>query len=121
MGIPGTGPGSVIVPHASEVFYVFNDLESLDGEERDLAKAISTRWSAFATTGRPDIDTWPRYSQEDTLLSFQTVSEGGMAPKSHVRKDACDYWDQVSQHTAMHHNLLGQEGLIEFTTSALWI
>merc|ERR1712187_297828 len=93
MGIPGTGPGSVIVPHASEIDYVYADTLSLKGEEGELALAMSTRWSTFAKTGKPDAGAWPTYSDEDVVQSFQTASEGGIRTTQYIRKKACDYWD----------------------------
>ena len=53
--LPGDGPGSVTVGHATEIPYVFGDvtgLQNVDGE-RELATQISTYWTNFAKYGNP--------------------------------------------------------------------
>jgi len=97
--VHGTGPGSVLVPHASEIPYVFDDPGLLlAGPEAQLGADIATYWINFARKGDPnsqELPQWPRYQvHSDTVLEFQTHPEGGIAPRSGVRKLACDYWEQ---------------------------
>merc|ERR1711907_417404 len=48
-GIPGTGPGSVIAPHACEIAFVFDAEDQLiQGAEFDLASKMSQYWVNFA-------------------------------------------------------------------------
>ena len=99
--IPGTGPGSVAVPHASEIAYVFGDRNRLaPGAEADLATPVAQYWSSFAagrspraarTTGAPD---WPVFTTEgDEVLRIDTPAGGGIRVVQGLRKDACDFAD----------------------------
>ena len=75
--VPGLGPGSVLVPHASEIGYVF-DLEHrlTPGAEADLAALVSRFWTNFARSadpnrGAPTPVAWPKYTADaDQLLRF---------------------------------------------------
>lgn len=101
-GVPGTGPGSVIVPHAAEIDYVFGIFWKLTpGEEVDLAVAMSAYWVAFASAGDPnsrdpnsqELPAWPRYTAQDDIIMRLDAGEGGIRMQQHVRKNACDFWD----------------------------
>ena len=96
--LPGTGPGSVLVPHASEIVYVFAKTDDTNpGEETDLAYQMSTYWLNFALTGSPNQGfpvpvEWPEYSAEDdNVLQFDVHSDGGVRVAEHTRKYACDW------------------------------
>ena len=96
--LPGTGAGSVLVPHASEIVYVFaNTRDTNPGEETDLALQMSTYWLNFAITGSPNQGfgvpvEWPKYSEEDdNVLQFDVQSNGGIRVSEHTRKYACDW------------------------------
>eukprot|EP00463_Aulacantha_scolymantha_P004346 TRINITY_DN544_c0_g1_i1.p1 TRINITY_DN544_c0_g1~~TRINITY_DN544_c0_g1_i1.p1 ORF type:complete len:439 (-),score=76.21 TRINITY_DN544_c0_g1_i1:415-1668(-) len=53
--IPGVGPGSVVVPHASEIIYVYGDTHDLTpGEEAQLGVDVSAYWYTFAIKGKPN-------------------------------------------------------------------
>eukprot|EP01062_Namystynia_karyoxenos_P078086 TRINITY_DN798_c0_g2_i2.p1 TRINITY_DN798_c0_g2~~TRINITY_DN798_c0_g2_i2.p1 ORF type:complete len:580 (+),score=164.77 TRINITY_DN798_c0_g2_i2:81-1742(+) len=67
-GIPGCGPGSIVVPHASELLYVFacanisvgtpklDDWSSCRFQaagEADLASEMAGAWARFAANGHP--------------------------------------------------------------------
>lgn len=111
-GIPGTGPGSVIVPHACEIPFVFDATDQLvKGEESELASRMSHYWINFAATGNPNsqgLPTWPLYALDtDEDLRFD-VGANGIAAEQHLRKEACDYWEseffnKVS-HSPMPHS-----------------
>lgn len=97
-GIPGEGPGSVVVSHASEIAYVFARVDALDaGEETDLALPMSSYWSNFATWGDPNGDggltqRWPSYNaDEDAILRIDVKSKGGIRVQRELRKAACDW------------------------------
>lgn len=99
-GIPGIGPGSVVVPHASEIAYVLAGNDMLDGmgEEAKLAFKMSRYWSNFAKNGDPNGDNlpaWPKYGVEgDVVNRLQLPSEGDITKQTELRKEACDFWDQ---------------------------
>lgn len=96
--IPGTGPGSVVVPHASEIQYVYADERVLqEGGESELALVMSSYWSSFAVAGNPN-EHWSAYAREsDSVLVLKTVGEGGIEMRAGLRKEACDYWDRQHQ------------------------
>lgn len=100
--LPGTGPGSVIVPHGSEIVFVLGGKSRLTpGEEFELSQRMSRYWSNFAITGDPNSDSlpkWPKYGENgDVVQQLQTASEGGIVEQHNVRKAACDYWDSHSK------------------------
>lgn len=81
-GIPGVGKGSVIVPHAAEIAFVFGRTGLLEyTNEQELAKAMAAYWSAFAVTGDPNLSglpQWPKYtSSGDESMRFDD------APSAH--------------------------------------
>jgi carboxylesterase type B len=105
-GIPGMGPGSVVVPHASEIAYVFGDGGGTDRlltppNEGVLAAIMSTFWSNFARTGDPNKGAavpvaWPAYVKDaDELIRFDVAppSGGGTRVQSGLRKEACDFME----------------------------
>lgn len=94
--VPGTGPGSVIVPHAAEIPYVFGDVHALiPDNEKQLAVAMGAYWSSFGATGTPNhagLPQWPLYAAgTDTVMRFDDA--GGIHTQLALRKAACDFWD----------------------------
>eukprot|EP00927_Polykrikos_kofoidii_P086255 TRINITY_DN9609_c0_g1_i1.p1 TRINITY_DN9609_c0_g1~~TRINITY_DN9609_c0_g1_i1.p1 ORF type:complete len:587 (-),score=55.49 TRINITY_DN9609_c0_g1_i1:27-1787(-) len=97
--LTGTGPGSPLVPHASEVPYISGLDETLSwwGGEVDLAIAMSRYWSRFACSGNPNIrglPTWPRYDADTDRVLRLEVGPSGIRPQAYLRKAACDFWDK---------------------------
>ena len=98
-GIPGLiGNGTLFVPHAAELVYVFGDSSGLDaGEEADLARSMASYWSAFANSGVPSVaglPEFPKWSPEnDSILVLDVASAGCIRAQAHIRKAACDYSD----------------------------
>ena len=105
--LPGDGPGSVTVGHATEIPYVFGDvtgLQNVDGE-RELATQISTYWTNFAKTGNPNDNGssnsssihWPSYKiDEDIILRFDVDVDGsgGTRVQAKLRNDACNWQEK---------------------------
>ena len=108
--VPGVGPGSVVVPHASETFYVFGDHARLTpGAEAALAPLMARYFSNFARSGDPNHGTgmhvaWPPYATDsDRLLRLDVASPveevtthfaaGGIAVQTGLRRGACDFMD----------------------------
>jgi para-nitrobenzyl esterase len=84
--------------HASEIAYVFNNLERWKGAHGDtdseMADRMSSYWVNFAATGDPngkDLPAWPSYEQKsDRALGLgQTVTE-----VEHVNGPALDFLDE---------------------------
>ena len=103
-GFPGLGPGSVTVPHASEIAYVFGGAYLLAaGEEAALAAPVSAYWLNFARGANPNgpgLPQWPRYTdaagaggEGDVVLRLD-VGSGGIAAQRNLRQKACDYMDR---------------------------
>ena len=96
----GTGKGSVVVPHASEVNYVFSEEVTLvPGEEAELAALMASYWASFARTGDPNAHAasavvWPAYDPAaDESLRFDVASAGGIRVERGLRHDACAFMD----------------------------
>lgn len=96
--VAGTGPHSPLVPHASELPYVFSLLEGLskDAGETSLATSVSTYWQQFARQGDPNVQglpDWPRYNVDaDEIIGFD-VGSAGIRTHRHFRQAACDFWE----------------------------
>lgn len=96
--VPGMGPGSVLVPHASEIMYVFDDAANLTpGAEADLAFPISSYWTSFALRSDPNtngLPTWPKFTKDnDMVLTIDVPDKGGIRTISGLRKQVCDWMD----------------------------
>jgi len=93
--LPGTGPNGALVPHASELPFVFGRVEALHTEaERRMSAAMTAYWVGFATKGDPNragLPEWPEYGPgNDTVLRF---GGEGISVQHHLRSTACDFWD----------------------------
>ena len=99
-GFPGLGPGSVTVPHASEIAYAFGaGFQLAPGEEADLAAPMAQYWLNFARgAGDPNgggLPHWPAYDAEgDAVLRLDVGSAGGIKQQTNLRKVVCDYMDR---------------------------
>merc|ERR1712232_788152 len=95
-GVPGTGPGSVIVPHAAEIPYVFDEIPGKD-DGADLASKMSKYWGNFASTGTPNdgkLPQWPQYTTDTDINLRFDVGTTGISAEQHLRKAACDYREE---------------------------
>merc|ERR1712032_932516 len=96
--LPGTYSGSPLVPHASEVPYVFGLTDALSQRigEVDLSLAMSGYWQQFASTGdpnRPGLPYWPAFSRWDERVQRFETMPNGIRPQKHLREAACNFWD----------------------------
>merc|ERR1712226_838319 len=86
--IPGTGPGSVIVPHAVEIPYVFNGQNQIaKGDEVELASQVSKYWTNFAANGDPNdasLPRWPKFDADTDMDMRLDVGQGGVHSEQHL-------------------------------------
>ena len=80
------------------------------GEEQNLALAMSSYWINFAKTGDPSSDLsptkWPLFTVEnDEVLRFDTTSDRGIHIQSGLRKKQCDY-QEINRFGSMGHKTL---------------
>jgi len=97
-------------PHASEIAYVFNNLNARRGidtittEDRKIANMMNTYWANFAKTGNPngqDLPTWPVYSsQKNELIEFK--SDGAANSISDPKKARMDVIEKAVTSGNMH-------------------
>lgn len=96
--VPGTGRGSPLVPHASELFYVFGLLASLGSKgETALARSMSSYWTQFARSGnpnRPGLQRWPRYDTDNDDIIELAIPPGAKKRRHMLRDLACHFWDE---------------------------
>lgn len=105
--VPGTGPGGVFVPHASEIVYVFGGVASQTPHELALAGIMTTYWTSFATYGDPNVGMaqglrWPNLrGVDDRVLRLDTsggVTQGaGLSVQAGLRHDACVVQAQLAR------------------------
>lgn len=98
-GIPGTGRGSVIVPHAAELLYVF-PFGIGQGDEEQLAAHMSKYWVNFAVTGDPNdaqMPKWPKYALASDMDLRLDIGASGIGGEAHLRKAACDWLELPGQ------------------------
>ena len=98
--IPGSGPDAYLVPHASELPYVFNctryngGCDFTNATETALAGKIMNYWTEFATTGRLSGSQWQTHSGSfgnDVMLDID-VSEKVL---TNFRSAQCDLWSTI--------------------------
>lgn len=85
-------------PHASEIPYVFNNLEARRGipkktpEDQKVAEQLNTYWANFAKTGNPNgegLPIWSSYNSENMKL-LEIESNGAMVSKKDPKKERLD-------------------------------
>lgn len=90
--------------HASEIGYVFNNLESRDGapiapEDKAVAAMMNTYWANFAKTGNPNgkgMPTWPAYDPKRNEV-FEFRPDGSAAASADQRKARLDVIEKAAQ------------------------
>ena len=97
-------------PHASEIAYVFNNLNARRGidtittEDRKIANMMNRYWANFAKTGNPngqDLPKWPVYSpQKNELIEFR--SDGAAVGISDPKKARMDVIEKAVTSGNMH-------------------
>lgn len=85
-------------PHASEIAYVFNNLNARRGmatatsEDQEVARLMNTYWTNFAKTGNPNgkgLPEWPAFdAKKNGLIEFQ--SDGKAVGKPDPKKVRLD-------------------------------
>lgn len=85
-------------PHASEIPYVFNNLnarwgiETVTPEDKQVAQTMNAYWVNFAKSGNPNntqLPRWPAYTlQGNELLEIQ--KNGSVVPKVDPKKERLD-------------------------------
>ena len=108
IGWNGTGPPffydtprNKVCTHGMEIEYVFGDVRGvMPGEEAALAATMGNMWANFAKTGTPS-SMWPLYTMNmkteapNTMMHFNTASQGGVHPVTNYRERQCDFWDSI--------------------------
>ena len=91
---PKAGYGS---PHGQEVAYVFNNLNSNNKEDLDIAEAMSTYWTNFAKYGQPNsagLPIWPAFSDANpVVMYFNKIPYTGPVPSGDALKVLDTYFD----------------------------
>jgi para-nitrobenzyl esterase len=106
-GIPGHPEIGAV--HASEVVYVFGNLDdkrpmrpNYDAADSAISKAMQEYWTNFAKTGNPDgngVPAWPAYTA-DTRQYMEFTDKGPVAA-SHLRAAQCTVFaDSLRHHAA---------------------
>lgn len=102
VGVPLlTGPGSVLVPHASELEYVFAATDPLSDKhgEVDLAKNMSAQWLQFAQRGDPNpvgLPYWAKFAASDDITMVFDVDHRQplLRQVRNLYDEQCDFFDK---------------------------
>ena len=97
-----SGEDAFLVPHVSDLPYVFNCTSTNFTEcsfnvssEATLASRWSTWWGGFAADAVLPAP-WEVYREmEDNMLSLSTEDDGGLTMLYSFRANACEIWDEV--------------------------
>jgi len=106
-GSPRYGQGS---PHAQDVAYVFQHLDTSNPEytdsDKQISDAMATYWTNFAKYGNPngkDVPEWPAFSDRNPeLMYFQKTPHPGPVPSAASLQvlDAYFKWRRSPEGTA---------------------
>lgn len=95
--------------HASEIPYVFNNLQSrngapIDAKDQSVAKLMNAYWTNFAKTGNPNgsgLPQWPVYdAKKNELLEIQ--SDGNPVGKPDPKKARIDLMEKAVTSGNLH-------------------
>jgi para-nitrobenzyl esterase len=99
-------------PHASEIPYVFNTLESRRGNvavsktDKEVAILMHTYWANFVKSGNPNgsqLPVWPVYhSKKNEVLEFQ--SDGKAVGKKDPKKEKLDVIEKEVKYGKLQKN-----------------
>ena len=116
--VPGLiGKGTVVVPHASEIPFVYSDATQLTpGEEATLATEMGAYFTRFIVAAADKMvnptprgtrfTKWPAYDPTaDEVLRFDVASAGGIVVQQGLRKTACDFFDAHKKPDPKHSAL----------------
>jgi hypothetical protein len=103
VGVPltSTHPGSVLVPHASELPYVFAAMHAFDNDAKEisLARNMSGQWLQFSNTGHPNLPGlphWPKYDVSGDTTMVMKIAPIGTMPMQGLYNLQCDFLDRQS-------------------------
>ncbi len=105
-GIPGHPEIGAV--HASEVVYVFGNLDEqrpmrpkYDAADYAISKAMQEYWTNFAKTGNPDgkgLPAWPQY--QSSSRKYVEFTDNGPVAGSQLRQKQCEIFvESLVQHT----------------------
>jgi len=110
-GVPGHPEIGAV--HASEVVYLFGNLEEerpsrphYQPEDYAISKAMQRYWTNFAKTGSPDgtgLPQWPRYQPDSR--TFMEFTDSGLVAGAELRQKQCEVFA-----TTVERNLKSLEG-----------
>ena len=102
-GVPGRPEVGAV--HASEVVYVFGNLDQpspirpkYEAADYSISKAMQEYWANFAKTGSPDsksLPTWPAYEADSR--QYMEFTDNGPVAASHLRGSQCKVFAEVLQ------------------------
>ena len=103
-GIPGTGSGAFVVPHGSEIGYVYNcstftpECNWKTAAEAQLAEDMSGFWTSFGSGSTLPLP-WSKYNplvDNSIVIDVEKRFGGvGFTNQFNHRKAQCDFWDKV--------------------------
>jgi para-nitrobenzyl esterase len=96
-------------PHASEVSYVFDNLQDRNGftaapADKEVAKMMNTYWANFARTGDPNGQGLPKWSVYDSKKNevFEFKPDGSAATVPDSRKQRLDVMEKATGIVVSH-------------------
>merc|ERR1719414_2643221 len=74
-------------------------------EASTLANEMKRNWVAFLKNGTPHADgqiEWPKWTTTtDVRMSYNLPSKGFYKLENDMRKDACDFWEELAEADAL--------------------